>query len=220
MFVANHLSWIDILLLSGATGTAFIAKAELRRAPLVGWLCTLNATIFVSRADRMAVTAQIAQLRDTLARDWPVTLFPEGTTGDGVTLPLQGRAARRARPAPAGRPRPAGPHRLWPRHARARLGRRRTRPAPRRPRPETPRQLRRDLALRRAVRPRRFRQPQSHSHRSPPPYRSSLRLCFPAKAGTQAGLPPSRENKGARIALTPPSNTTPAKAGAQLARSQ
>ncbi len=86
VFVANHLSWIDILLLSGATGTAFIAKAELRGVPLVGWLCTLNATIFVSRADRMAVTAQIAQLRDTLARDWPVTLFPEGTTGDGVTL--------------------------------------------------------------------------------------------------------------------------------------
>lgn len=86
VFVANHLSWIDILLLSGETGTAFIAKAELRGVPLVGWLCTLNATIFVSRADRMAVTAQIAQLRDTLARDWPVTLFPEGTTGDGVTL--------------------------------------------------------------------------------------------------------------------------------------
>ncbi|MES3081349.1 lysophospholipid acyltransferase family protein [Sphingomonas faeni] len=86
VFVSNHLSWIDILLLSGATGTAFVAKSELRGAPLVGWLCTLNHTIFVSRADRMAVTAQIAQIRDTLAADWPVTLFPEGTTGDGTTL--------------------------------------------------------------------------------------------------------------------------------------
>ncbi|MGA1800470.1 lysophospholipid acyltransferase family protein [Sphingomonas sp. 4RDLI-65] len=86
VFVSNHLSWIDILLLSGATGTAFVAKSELRTAPLVGWLCTLNHTIFVSRADRMAVTDQIAQVRDTLAQDWPVTLFPEGTTGDGVTL--------------------------------------------------------------------------------------------------------------------------------------
>ena len=86
VFVANHLSWIDILLLSGATGSAFVAKSELRSAPLVGWLCTLNATIFVSRADRMAVTAQIAQIRDTLSQDWPVTLFPEGTTGDGTTL--------------------------------------------------------------------------------------------------------------------------------------
>ncbi len=86
VFVSNHLSWIDILLLSGATGTAFVAKSELRSAPLVGWLCTLNHTIFVSRADRMAVTAQIAQIRDTLATGWPVTLFPEGTTGDGTTL--------------------------------------------------------------------------------------------------------------------------------------
>ncbi len=86
VFVSNHLSWIDILLLSGATGTAFVAKSELRGVPLVGWLCTLNHTIFVSRADRMAVTAQIAQIRDTLATDWPVTLFPEGTTGDGTTL--------------------------------------------------------------------------------------------------------------------------------------
>jgi 1-acyl-sn-glycerol-3-phosphate acyltransferase len=86
VFVSNHLSWIDILLLSGTPGSAFVAKSELRTAPLVGWLSTLNHTIFVSRADRMAVTAQIAQIRDTLAQDWPVTLFPEGTTGDGVTL--------------------------------------------------------------------------------------------------------------------------------------
>ncbi|MEG8025569.1 lysophospholipid acyltransferase family protein [Sphingomonas aurantiaca] len=88
VFVSNHLSWIDILLLSGATGGAFVAKSELRGVPLVGWLCTLNHTIFVSRADRMAVTAQIAEIRGALAADWPVTLFPEGTTGDGTTLLL------------------------------------------------------------------------------------------------------------------------------------
>ncbi|PTQ64329.1 1-acyl-sn-glycerol-3-phosphate acyltransferase [Sphingomonas sp. PP-CE-3G-477] len=99
VFVSNHLSWIDILLLSGATGTAFVAKSELRGVPLVGWLCTLNHTIFVSRADRMAVTAQIAQIRDTLAADWPVTLFPEGTTGDGTTL-LPFKAALLAALAP------------------------------------------------------------------------------------------------------------------------
>ena len=86
VFVSNHLSWIDILLLSGATGSAFVAKSELRGVPLVGWLCTLNHTIFVSRADRMAVTAQIAEIRGALAAEWPVTLFPEGTTGDGTTL--------------------------------------------------------------------------------------------------------------------------------------
>jgi 1-acyl-sn-glycerol-3-phosphate acyltransferase len=86
VIVSNHLSWIDILLLSGATGTAFIAKSELESVPLVGWLCRLNHTIFVRRGDRLGVTDQVAQIRDTLAADWPVTLFPEGTTGDGVVL--------------------------------------------------------------------------------------------------------------------------------------
>lgn len=85
-FLSNHLSWIDILAIAGATGSAFVAKNELRTVPLVGWLCTLNNTLFVSREDRLQVAAQIARLRDALGRDQPVTIFPEGTTGDGQTL--------------------------------------------------------------------------------------------------------------------------------------
>lgn len=86
VFVSNHLSWIDILLLAGASGSAFVAKAELRAVPVIGWLCTLNRTIFVSREDRLQVTEQIDRLRAALADAWAVTIFPEGTTGDGRTL--------------------------------------------------------------------------------------------------------------------------------------
>jgi 1-acyl-sn-glycerol-3-phosphate acyltransferase len=86
VLLANHLSWIDIPALAGASGAAFVAKAELRDAPLVGWLCTLNHTLFVKRGDRMGVDAQVASLRAQLAGAQPVTIFPEGTTGDGVTL--------------------------------------------------------------------------------------------------------------------------------------
>lgn len=86
VFVANHLSWLDILLIAGATGSAFVAKAELKGVPLVGWLCTLNNTLFVARGDRMGVAAQVEQVGRALADGWAVTLFPEGTTGDGVTL--------------------------------------------------------------------------------------------------------------------------------------
>lgn len=86
VFVANHLSWIDIQVLAGATGCAFVAKADLREVPLIGWLCGLNHTIFVRREDRMAVTAQIDALRTAFSQGWAVTMFPEGTTGDGVTL--------------------------------------------------------------------------------------------------------------------------------------
>lgn len=87
VFLSNHLSWIDILAIAGATGSAFVAKGELRTVPLVGWLCTLNDTLFVSRDDRLQVGAQIARLREAIGGgDRGVTIFPEGTTGDGRTL--------------------------------------------------------------------------------------------------------------------------------------
>lgn len=103
VFLANHLSWMDILLMAGATGTAFVAKAELRTAPLVGWLCTLNRTIFVSRGDRMGIERQVAELRDAIAQAWAITIFPEGTTGDGVTLlPFKAALLAALDPAPPG----------------------------------------------------------------------------------------------------------------------
>ena len=86
VFLSNHLSWIDIPVLAGATGTAFVAKSELADVPVVGWLCTLNHTLFVRRGDRMGVAEQLRSIAAALADGWAVTLFPEGTTGDGQTL--------------------------------------------------------------------------------------------------------------------------------------
>lgn len=85
-FVANHLSWIDILALAGASGTAFVAKAELAEAPVVGWLASLNRTVFVKREHRMGVAEQINALKAALVDNWSVTVFPEGTTTDGQSL--------------------------------------------------------------------------------------------------------------------------------------
>lgn len=85
-FVANHQSWLDILVLAGATGTAFIAKGELERVPLIGWLCGLNHTVFVARGDRMGIAAQIADVRSALDEGWSLAIFPEGTTTDGTEL--------------------------------------------------------------------------------------------------------------------------------------
>jgi len=85
-FVANHISWIDILALAGASGTAFVAKAELATAPVVGWLARLNRTVFVKREHRMGVAEQINALKEALVDNWSVTVFPEGTTTDGQSL--------------------------------------------------------------------------------------------------------------------------------------
>lgn len=102
-FVANHLSWIDILALAGASGTAFVAKAELGEVPVIGWLCSLNRTVFVSRENRMGVAAQIDALKEALADNWSVTVFPEGTTTDGHSLlPFKTSMLRVLEPPPAG----------------------------------------------------------------------------------------------------------------------
>ena len=85
-FVANHISWIDILAMAGASGTAFVAKAELATAPIVGWLASLNRTVFVKREHRMGVAEQINALKEALVDNWSVTVFPEGTTTDGQSL--------------------------------------------------------------------------------------------------------------------------------------
>lgn len=85
-FVANHLSWHDIPILGGITGTAFVAQDGVRSWPVIGWLATLNRTIFVSRTDKQNVAAQVTELREAIAENWSVTLFPEGTTSDGRGL--------------------------------------------------------------------------------------------------------------------------------------
>ena len=85
-FVANHVSWLDILTLAGASGTAFVAKQELGDVPVIGWLCRLNRTVFVKRENRLGVAEQINALREALEDNWSVTVFPEGTTTDGQSL--------------------------------------------------------------------------------------------------------------------------------------
>lgn len=90
LFVANHLSWLDIMVLAGATGAAFVSKEEVARWPVIGWLARLNNTVFVARAERKAVRGQADALRDALASGQPVALFPEGTTeGGDEVLPFR-----------------------------------------------------------------------------------------------------------------------------------
>lgn len=85
-YVCNHLSWIDICVLGGASGTAFVSQDGIEAAPVVGWLAGLNNTVFVSRTDRLSVGSQVEALRWALAARQPITIFPEGTTTDGRSL--------------------------------------------------------------------------------------------------------------------------------------
>lgn len=85
-YVANHMSWLDILVLGGASGCAFVSRDDVGRWPLIGWLAAQNNTILVNRSDRRAVQAQIVTLGDAIERHQPIGLFAEGTTGNGRDL--------------------------------------------------------------------------------------------------------------------------------------
>ena len=86
LIVANHVSWLDIPILAAATGCAFVSKDELAGHPVMRWLCVQNATLFVTRSERRAIGGQAAALVAALRRKQPLTLFPEGTVGDGGQL--------------------------------------------------------------------------------------------------------------------------------------
>jgi 1-acyl-sn-glycerol-3-phosphate acyltransferase len=90
LFLANHASWLDILLLAGASGASFVSKAEVADWPFFGWLASLHDTVFVARDQRRAVHNQVDALRKALASGRSVALFPEGTTDGGdQTLPFR-----------------------------------------------------------------------------------------------------------------------------------
>ena len=86
LLIANHVSWLDIMVLAGATGCAFISKAEIRGHPVLRWVADQNHTIYVDRAERRAIHDQAKSILGGLGRDQPLALFPEGTVGDGGTL--------------------------------------------------------------------------------------------------------------------------------------
>jgi 1-acyl-sn-glycerol-3-phosphate acyltransferase len=85
LFIANHTSWLDILVLGGATGCAFVSKDELGHR-LIHWLADQNGTVYVRRSHRKGAKDQAVALAKALERSQPVVIFPEGTTGPGTHL--------------------------------------------------------------------------------------------------------------------------------------
>lgn len=86
LFVANHISWLDICVLLAAYPTRFIAKAEIRNWPVVGLLSRKVGTLFIERTKRSDTIRINRCINDVLSVGDRVTIFPEGTTSDGTVL--------------------------------------------------------------------------------------------------------------------------------------
>lgn len=83
LLVANHISWIDIYVINAVLPAAFIAKADVRDWPLIGWLAARHGTIFLRRNSRGHARTIHAAIAEVLARGRYVAVFPEGTTSAG-----------------------------------------------------------------------------------------------------------------------------------------
>ncbi len=80
VYVANHLSLLDILVLFRLfTDFKWVSKAEIFKVPGVGWNMTLNRYIPLKRGDRDSVVKMMQQCREALTRGSSLMLFPEGT---------------------------------------------------------------------------------------------------------------------------------------------
>jgi len=81
--VANHLSYLDVLLMQMSTESLLIAKSDIASWPVIGWLATRLGTIFIDRAMARDVVRVNEIIKDSLSRNEGIVFFPEGTTSDG-----------------------------------------------------------------------------------------------------------------------------------------
>ncbi len=86
VIVSNHVSWLDIWVIHAVSPVRFVAKSDVRRWPLIGWLVARSGTIFIERSKRRDTARTNRTIVDTLAKGERVGIFPEGTTTDGTHL--------------------------------------------------------------------------------------------------------------------------------------
>ena len=86
LLVANHLSYLDILVFSALSPCVFVSKKEVRSWPLFGWMASSGGTVFIDRARSTDTHRANSEMSHALSQGAVVVLFPEGTSSDGTTV--------------------------------------------------------------------------------------------------------------------------------------
>ena len=103
LLVANHLSYLDILVLASRLPTTFVAKSEVAGWPVLGPLCSSFGTLFVDRSRKGDLPRLLGRLEEALSAGCGVVFFPEGTSSAGAGV-LPFRSPLLALPAASGHP--------------------------------------------------------------------------------------------------------------------
>ena len=92
LVVANHLSYLDILIISAVMPCFFVARHDVAQWPFFGMAARMGGTIFLDRSSRASAMLVAGQIERRLKLPVPVLLFPEGTSTDGShVLPFHSR---------------------------------------------------------------------------------------------------------------------------------
>ena len=86
LLVSNHLSYLDIIAFSALHRCVFVAKNDVARWPLFGWLAVAAGTIFVDRARRRDSARVVIEIQRAIADRLLVIVFPEGTSSGGASV--------------------------------------------------------------------------------------------------------------------------------------
>lgn len=86
LWVSNHISWLDILVINAVHPARFVSKADVRRWPVLGWMVACGGTLFIQRERKRDALRVVHQIAEALKAGDIVAMFPEGTTGDGQSL--------------------------------------------------------------------------------------------------------------------------------------
>lgn len=86
LFVANHVTWADIVVLNSQRMMGFVAKHEIASWPVVGWMAARAETIFHQRGSTESLGGVLDEMLARLRAGRSVAVFPEGRTGNGAEI--------------------------------------------------------------------------------------------------------------------------------------
>ena len=86
MYVSNHMSYIDILIIAAQKPTLFITSIEVKHTFFLGLMSTLGGSLFVERRSVSGVRKDINKIAGLLADGFNICFFPEATSTDGSEI--------------------------------------------------------------------------------------------------------------------------------------
>ncbi len=90
LMVCNHMSYLDMIILAAVKPSVFVTSVDMGQIFFLGTMAEIGGSLFVERRNRDRIDHDVSQIENVLDEGFDVTLFPEGTSGDGaVVLPFK-----------------------------------------------------------------------------------------------------------------------------------